>query len=333
MNKPPTKPSYGVIFHPTFPPETLPDFARKAEAGGFDELWLWDDCFLPGAFTGATAALSATRTLKVGIGLLPATVYHPLFAAMEITTLARMFPGRILPGFGYGVQSWMQQIGAAPRSYMKVLDETVTSVRALLNGEVVTQHGTQVNMDQVQMQMTPDVRPPLLIGAKREKTLRLSGRTADGTILVYMSSPEYIRWALQQIRAGMAESGRTQHRLMVYTAVKVNPDGQRARAAVREDFARQLPWVDVQIQALGIADQVESLVNQYGKGGFADHMPEEWIDLLAAAGTPEQAEKHLRALADAGADSIIFQPLHGDPDCRDEYIQYLMPRLKGEKAG
>ena len=84
MNKPPTKPSYGVIFHPTFPPETLPDFARKAEAGGFDELWLWDDCFLPGAFTGATAALSATRTLKVGIGLLPATVYHPLFAAMEI---------------------------------------------------------------------------------------------------------------------------------------------------------------------------------------------------------------------------------------------------------
>src|SRR3712207_5346549 len=41
----------GVIFHPSFPPETLAAYARRAEAAGFDELWLWDDCFLPGALT------------------------------------------------------------------------------------------------------------------------------------------------------------------------------------------------------------------------------------------------------------------------------------------
>src|SRR5512145_1169108 len=109
-------PAIGVIFHPTFPPETLADYARQAEAAGFDELWLWDDCFLPGAFTSAAIALTATERLKVGIGLLPATVYNPLFAAMEITTLARAFPGRFLPGFGYGVDTWMKQIGAAPTS-------------------------------------------------------------------------------------------------------------------------------------------------------------------------------------------------------------------------
>lgn len=333
MNPTSSKPSLGVIFHPTFPPESLPDFARKAEAGGFDELWLWDDCFLPGTFTAAAIALSATERLKVGIGLLPATVYHPLFAAMEITTLASAFPGRILPGFGYGVQAWMSQIGAAPASYMKALEETVESIRALLGGQTVTRHGSHVKMDDVQMQTLPAVKPPLLIGAKREKTLRLSGRIADGTILVYMSSPEYIRWARDHIRAGMAESGRTEHRLVVYTAVKVSPDGRTAREAVRQDFTLQLPWVDVQIRALGIADEVNALTAQYGKNGFAEHMPDEWIDRLAAAGTPEQAEKHIRALADAGADSVIFQPLHGDPDCLDEYIQYLMPRLKRKPIG
>ena len=65
--------TFGVIFHPTFPPETLVDYARRAESAGFDELWLWDDCFLPGALTSAAIALSATQRLKVGIGLLPAT--------------------------------------------------------------------------------------------------------------------------------------------------------------------------------------------------------------------------------------------------------------------
>src|SRR5512136_2598068 len=129
MNDARPKPTVGVIFHPKFPPETLAEYARKAEAAGFAEVWLWDDCFLPGAFTSAAIALSATQNLKVGIGLLPATAYNPLFAAMEITTLACAFPRRSLPGFGHGVGTWMTQIGAAPKSSLKALEETVTTVR------------------------------------------------------------------------------------------------------------------------------------------------------------------------------------------------------------
>ncbi|MBA3874605.1 MAG: LLM class flavin-dependent oxidoreductase, partial [Anaerolineae bacterium] len=110
------KPSIGVIFHPSNPPEALVDFARQAEAGGFDELWLWEDCFWAGALTSAATALAATSHIKVGIGLMPATVRNPLFVAMEITTLARLYPGRFMPGFGHGVDSWMKQIGAAPKS-------------------------------------------------------------------------------------------------------------------------------------------------------------------------------------------------------------------------
>ncbi|MBN1565180.1 MAG: LLM class flavin-dependent oxidoreductase, partial [Anaerolineae bacterium] len=135
-----SKPTLGVIFHPSFPPEILPDYARRAEAAGFSELWLWDDCFLPGALTAAAIALAATEHLKVGIGLIPATVYNPLFAAMEITTLARTFPGRFMPGFGHGVKGWMQQIGTYPTSTMKTLELTVQVVRDLLRGENVTIH-------------------------------------------------------------------------------------------------------------------------------------------------------------------------------------------------
>ncbi len=249
-------PSIGVIFHPAFPPETLADYARKAESAGFDELWLWDDCFLPGAFTSAAIALSATRRLKVGIGLLPATVYNPLFAAMEITTLARAFPGRFMPGFGHGLHSWMAQIGAAPKSSLKALEETVTAVRRLLAGESVTLHGNQVHLDDVQMKVTPDECPPIFLGAMREKTLRLAGRAADGAILTSMSSPEYVGWAWDHIRAGMAESGRNRYQMVVYVDVKVNPDAELARAALRRTLAGRLPWVDAQVNALGIADEV-----------------------------------------------------------------------------
>jgi 5,10-methylenetetrahydromethanopterin reductase len=246
-----TVPSIGVIFHPRFPPETLNEYARNAELAGFDELWFWDDCFLPGAFTSSAIALAATQRIKVGIGLLPATAYNPLFAAMEITTLARAFPGRLLPGFGHGVGPWMTQIGAAPKSSMKTLAETVNAVRQLLNGQMVTTHTADVDLDSVQMQLIPEVIPPLYIGAMREKSLRMAGRMGDGTILTGMSSPSYVHWARQHIQAGLDESRRSAQPVVVYLDVKVNKDGGLARAAARRALANRLPWADIQLTTSG----------------------------------------------------------------------------------
>ncbi len=328
MNTEQLHPSFGIIFHPTFPPETLADFARQAEAAGFDELWLWDDCFTPGALTSATIALAATRRLKVGIGLMPATVYNPLFAAMEITTLARAFPKRFMPGFGYGVPAWMAQIGAAPKSFLRSLEETVTAVRRLLAGERVTMHGVQVNLDEVQMQATSDEPPSLYIGAMRAKTLQLAGRVADGAILTAMSSPAYVHWARQQIEIGMAQAGREAHRLVVFVDVKVNPDGEMARAAMRRALAEWLPWADIQLSTLGIEADVATFIAEHGAEGVAERMPDAWLDTLAAAGTPDQVSETLQRLVEAGADALIFQPLNGDPDCLQEYARFLLPKLK-----
>lgn len=328
MNHVVTSPSLGVIFHPSFPPETLADYARRAEAAGFDELWLWDDCFVPGALTSAAIALSATQKLKVGIGLIPATSINPLFAAMELTTLARAFPGRILPGFGHGLAIWMAQIGAAPRSSLKSLSETIPAIRRLLNGEMVSVQGEQVKLDKVQMHMPVNSVPPLYVGAMREKTLRLAGRIGDGTIMAAMASPAYIHWAQEHIRAGMAEAGRTQHRIVVYLDVKVSPDGARARAATRRALADWWPWVDAHMDTLGITQEVVALVQKHGVEGIAERMPDEWLDAMAASGTPDQAEQGIRRIMDTGVDSVVLQPLNGDPACLEEYIQYLLPRFK-----
>lgn len=321
-------PAIGLIFHPKFPPETLADYARRAEAAGFDELWLWDDCFLPGAFTSAAIALSATQHIKVGIGLLPATAYHPLFAAMEITTLTRAFPDRLLAGFGHGVGSWMTQIGAAPKSSLTVLEETVRAVRGLLAGEMITTHGSQVRLDHVQMQLTPTHVPPLYIGAMRAKSLRLAGRLGDGTLLTGMSSPTYTRWAKEQILAGAAQAGRAQHRVAVYHDVKVNRDGRAARAATRRALAARLPWADIQLSALGIAADVAAFTQTRAADEVARDMPDDWVDAFATAGTPDQVLIALQRWNTSGADSIVFQPLNGDPACLDEYCRELMPHLK-----
>ena len=108
--------------------------SRAAEAGGLDDVWLWEDCFLEGGLTAAAAALAWSGSLRIGLGLMPVPFRNPALAAMEIATLARLFPGRFVPAAGHGVLSWMDQVGARVSSPMTLLREWVTAVRSLLHG-------------------------------------------------------------------------------------------------------------------------------------------------------------------------------------------------------
>ena len=204
----------------------------------------------------------------------------------------------------------------------------MTSVRQLLMGERVTIHSDQVNLEGVQMTLTPEDVPPLYIGAMRERSLRLAGSIGDGTILTGMSSPAYIRWAMEHIQAGMTAAARTRHRVVVYLDVKVNQDGAAARAAMRQALADRQPWADVHTQALGITDKAAAFFQKYGPGAGAQQIPDEWLDAFSAAGTPDQVLEGVQRRVETGVDKIIFQPLNGDPDCLDEYIRLLMPGLK-----
>jgi hypothetical protein len=55
----------GVVFRPEQVPENLPAYVRRAEETGFDELWLWEDCFLSGGI--ATAAVSLANRVRFNL--------------------------------------------------------------------------------------------------------------------------------------------------------------------------------------------------------------------------------------------------------------------------
>ena len=99
-----------------------------------DELWVWEDCFRESAFAAATAALAWSERIQVGIGIAPMPLRKVALTAMEIATIERMFPGRLLPGLGHGVLSWMGQVGARVASPLTLMREYVPALRDLLAG-------------------------------------------------------------------------------------------------------------------------------------------------------------------------------------------------------
>jgi len=219
-------PRVGIVFRPQLPPERLPGFVANAEAAGLDDVWLWEDCFLEGGLTTAAVALTASRSVRVGLGLMPAPFRNPALAAMEVATLARLFPGRFAPAAGHGVLPWMDQTDASVASPMTLLREWVTAVRSLLHGDTVSVQGQYVRLSEVALDWPPAVVPPLLVGARGPRTVALGGEIADGLVLDAGGiSPDRVRGAVTTAAAG------PDREIVVYVPCAAGADGRERLAA------------------------------------------------------------------------------------------------------
>ena len=200
-------PVVGAICRPQVSPEEMLRAAVEADRAGLAELWLWEDCFLEGGLTSAAAILGSTEQVVVGIGLLPMPLRNVAITAMEISTLARMFPGRLRVAVGHGVQPWMEQVGARARSPLGLAREYLTALRALLSGETVTVTGDYVRLDGVSLGWPPQSPVPVLLGAIGPKSLALAGECADGVLLDADFGVAAAREAVDTCRAARAAAG------------------------------------------------------------------------------------------------------------------------------
>ncbi|MCL3861789.1 LLM class flavin-dependent oxidoreductase [Actinotalea sp. K2] len=307
--------SFGVRFEPDWPPEELPEFARWAEEHGYDELWFSEDLPWSGGIAMAAAALVATTRLRVGLGLLPVVTRNVATLAMEIATLERLAPGRVVVGLGHGVPEWMEQIGAAPTSPSAALEETTVVLRRLLDGEEVTSHGKHVDVEGLRLGLPPAACPEVLIGTTGPRGLATAGRTSDGVVLPEVTTPDAVRWA----RATMAAAGAAESTVL-FAMANLDDDRHVALAQTRTKIQRILD--------LGIFPRLTEIagLGADGRGQLSDAT----LASMTAAGTPDDVERAVTAWADAGATCVVL--VAGDEDARSSYARFaaeVLPRLRG----
>jgi 5,10-methylenetetrahydromethanopterin reductase len=299
-------PRLGLMFYRSHPPEWLPDFSRMVEAAGLDEVWVVEDAFFNGGISAASVALSVTDRITVGIGIIPAVVRNPAYTAMEIATLARIFPGRLQVGIGHGVADWIRQVGEFPRSQLGALEETAVAVRNLLHGREVSLDGSHVHLEKVRLVHPPEVPPGIWLGVTGPKSLALSGRIADGTILVELTGPTLIRKNREMI------GGDGGHEIALFSHWSQDGDGDKARADLRPVLAERIADGGMrELVAPGFAREAQTLLDRGGVDHLAAGMPEAWLDEIAVAGTPAQCLATINQVGNAGATRVVLVPPAG----------------------
>lgn len=300
------QPVIGVMLPRDLPPGEVLNFARRADTLGLGELWVAEDLGFRGGFAQAAAVLAATSRIRVGIGVLPASARNPVFAAMEIATLAQVFPGRIDVGIGHGMPAWMRSAGAWPRSPLRALEEHLSTVRALVRGEEVDSRGldavTPIAGVRLAAAVVPEVQPRFLAGVRGPRSLALAGRVADGTVLAEPCTPEYVRAAREQIAAPGP------HRIVTYNVASVHDDAAVAVAEARSalQWIGEPDWAP-HLRPLAFGDELAALrLRCASREEFARELPDEWVTQLALAGTPDAIRARLGELADAGVASSVL---------------------------
>lgn len=287
-------------------PRTAAAWARAAERAGLGSLWIVEDYFHPGAFVLAGAAAGATERLTIGVGVVNPYTRHPALIAMEAAALAGLAPGRVVLGLGSSNRRWIEeQMGIPFKAPLDGLRETVEIVRRLLAGERVSGGGQVFAVHEVSLAAPPAPAPPILLGVKGPRALRLAAEVADGVLGSILTSPAHVR----RIRATTAARDRDRFVVAAYLPVAVDDDAGRARSRVRPLIARYLGLLHGQsiLEDAGLdAARTRAFRDALVGGRPAEHqVTDPMIDALAVAGTPADCRAALARWAEAGLDAAV----------------------------
>ena len=291
---------------PRVPHRELVAYGRELDALGFGELWLVEDCFRYGGVSSAAAILASTERIGVGVGLFPVAVRNPAILAMELATIAELYPGRMTAGVGHGVEEWMRQIDARPPNRLVALQELLIAVRRLLAGERVTFEGRWIHLDDVVLDQPPVVPPPVVVGTTGERGIAIAAALADGLLLCEGSGVAAVRWAAELLGPG--------RRLVVYTWMRIEDSEEQA-------LKKLTPWIDRWEQAGRYPRLLELVRGEPGHDGSL-------APVVSLAGPAQACAAGVRRLVEAVANAVVVSPVGNDPlDQLQRFAAEALPLL------
>jgi probable F420-dependent oxidoreductase len=288
-----------------FDPGAFADHLARAEEYGFDSAWTMESVLgrrpmLAPLETMAYAA-AVTGRIRLGCAVFVTPLHGPVHLAKSLASLDQLSAGRVEVGVGTGGRRRpFAAFGVDPTGLVSRFTEGVELMKACWTEESVTFDGRFWQLQEAAMEPKPRQKPypPLWFGGSHPNALRRA--VAHGTGFMGAGSTTTAAFAdqVRTLRVALAEAGRDPAGFRV---------AKRVYLAVDDDPAAAKSTVSA------------ALAEQYGSAGPGDQ--------VAVYGTPDDVAAGLRAVADAGAEMLLLNPMADDPAQLDRLISDVLPQL------
>ena len=313
----------GVAFSGGLPPADIVECVKLAEALGYESAWVAEghggDQF---ATLGACAV--ATRRILLGTAISSVFVRSAPTIGMAAATVDELSRGRFVLGLGSSHRVQVEPEHGIPFVQpTKRLRETIDLVRTLLRDGVVSHRGEVIDVERFDLWFRP-YRPeiPIYVAALFPTLMEVSGAIADGVLMTW-PTPDAVSRAVSHVTAGAVRANRNPAAVDVGSLLPCCiADGREAardgvRAAVGF-YAGFFPRYNRLLAEAGFADAVGKIKEAFDSGGrdaATKAVPDDLIDAVALAGTPQQCRDRIEEYRRAGLRLPIISPrvTGGDP--------------------
>ncbi len=329
-----TQPKVGVIFKSYEPMASMRKYAMQTEASGMTggfwiaEAYHWFRQYgleSRGCFATLAAVALATRDIPVGLGITSPYIRHPTALASEAAAIDELSNGRFIMGIGVG------KVGIEYLEYdidvlrpVPVHHESMQIMRKVFSGEPFDYKGkifesSMPGYDRAAAGLRTDI--PIYVGATGPFMQRLSGRESDGMLLAGLTSPAFVKYARDNMRAGAEKAGRTLPEDFPVGGVILcacSRDGDKARDATRSYTGTYIVNKirniknDVILAGSGLPDEAWEPFRKAIAEGTQDHVTHLVTDEMmrrftVISGTPEDCLEITQELVDAGLNLPLLE--------------------------
>ena len=266
--------------------DSYAQLAKTCEQLGFDSFWTYDHLVStalggPGptleCFTSLAALAAITTKITLGSLVLANEFRHPSIVAKSAATIASIAPGRFVLGISAGSNPAEHKAFGmpfpTPGERVSRLQESVSAIRELLHGNSVTLQGDVFPMQDAQLCPAPAPPPPILIGARGDRMLRVVAALAD--MHVSAATPEELGPLNERLSAHCEAVGRDPSSLsrcvIAYEAV-AGSASRRDDKQARLELLFGRPFTELRERVFdGTIHDANERVQAYAAAG-ADHL-------------------------------------------------------------
>jgi 5,10-methylenetetrahydromethanopterin reductase len=321
---------FGVGLFPTEPLQKMIHLAKVTEASGYSHIWVGDSHLIwREAYINMAAMALNTSKVRLGTGVTNPLTRHPSVVASGYATLEEYAPGRMIVGIGLGDSS-VETMGMKPAK-LSFFEKTIQQMRELLAGKEV-----QLETGKIHLLHPCQAKVPIYIAASGPKMLELSGRIADGIVVLVGVADEYIAHAREKIAAGATAARRKLEdiNLVLWVPCAVSdkvPAKDAVKAHVARVVAHPLPYV-LDPQEQKVLEEIRRTYDYYHhmdqEANHAEVIPDWLVDKFAIAGSVEQCRAQIERIKKTGIQQIAIIPYSPPGGSREETIRGFAQAMK-----
>jgi 5,10-methylenetetrahydromethanopterin reductase len=313
-------PEISIRLDGSMSPQECMALAKAADASDLGGVWFAENAFARGILPAAAVCASATKNVRINVGVFNPYSRHPTMMAMEVGALDELSNGRVSLSIGAGIMAATQKMGLNADKPAPALRDALIIVRGLLQNREIDYSGGVFSAKRIKLNYRARDGIPIYLAGRGNVMVKLAGELADGLLISNMCSLTFASGLAALMRSSSRTAGRSAPgKVVQYMPCATHADSQEAFNTAKIAIGEMLPRFWLLGQKLESAKEALLAGTYISEAEFSDCarrilagekaaavLDDRFVTAFSLSGTPDQCLARAHEYKAMGIDELAL---------------------------